>query len=92
MASGTPVLVSTDPALREVTGGAAVVVDPYSAESIAAGLWQLLTDRVLRDQLRQRGIVRSQAFTWERCAADTLALYHEVLGLAVSPQTAYVAP
>jgi glycosyltransferase involved in cell wall biosynthesis len=78
LASGTPTLVSTDPALREVTGDAALSVDPRRAEDIAGGLLTLLRDGRLAGYLRAAGPARARHFTWERCARATLALYREV--------------
>jgi glycosyltransferase involved in cell wall biosynthesis len=65
MASGTPVVVSADPALREVAGDAAA---PSLAEA-------------LRDRARYRaaGLERAKLFTWKRTAELTAAAYREVL-------------
>lgn len=72
MACGAPVLTSATSALPEVTGAAALLVDPRDAGAIAAGLTRLATDAGLRADLRERGLARAAAFTWERCAAETL--------------------
>ncbi|MBV9092535.1 MAG: glycosyltransferase family 4 protein, partial [Streptosporangiaceae bacterium] len=79
-ACGVPTLISSDPALTEVAGtGTAVVVDPHSADDIARGLWQIVSDPMLAAQLRARGLERARAFSWDRCAAETLAIYRELL-------------
>ena len=51
MACGTPVVTSNVSSLPEVAGGAALLVDPYDAEAIAAGICQALTDEPLRADL-----------------------------------------
>ena len=76
MACGCPVACSAIPALTEVAGGAAVTFDPDDAESIAAGVRELLADRPLH---RERGLARAAQFTWERAAAEYEAVYRELL-------------
>jgi glycosyltransferase involved in cell wall biosynthesis len=78
MQCGTPVLTSNVSALPEVAGEAAVLVSPANVEEIAAGLTRLLEDAGLRAELRARGYARAQAFSWERCARETLAVYRRV--------------
>ena len=71
MACGTPVVASGIPALREVAGEAAYLVDPYFAENIAEGINRVLTDEHLREGLKIRGLARVKDFSWERCARET---------------------
>jgi O-antigen biosynthesis alpha-1,2-mannosyltransferase len=73
MACGTPVLTSNVTALPETVGeGNALLVDPLSIESLAAGLDRLADDAVLRAQLRERGLHRATAFSWDRVAEKTV--------------------
>ncbi|MFL5733162.1 MAG: glycosyltransferase family 4 protein [Chloroflexia bacterium] len=78
LACGTPTLVSTDGALREVVGDAAVAVDPRSVEEIADGLERLLLDEGLRARLREQGPVQVARFTWEAAARKVLDVYEKV--------------
>jgi glycosyltransferase involved in cell wall biosynthesis len=80
MACGTPVVTSNVSSLPEVTGDAAVLVDPYDVESIVAGIERVLTDPVLNAELRRKGVARARAFSWEQSVARTLQLYEEVGG------------
>jgi glycosyltransferase involved in cell wall biosynthesis len=74
MACGTPVLTSSATAIPETTGeGNALVVDPLSVEAIAAGLDRLAEDAALRADLRQRGLARAAAFSWDRVAGKVAA-------------------
>jgi glycosyltransferase involved in cell wall biosynthesis len=63
MALGTPVLSSTRSALPEVLGDAALLVDPYDVEAMAAGMVALATDGVLRDRLRAAGPRRAELYS-----------------------------
>lgn len=74
MAQGIPVLTSDVGATREVADGAALLVDPVSTSSIRDGLVQLLSDEPLRRKLSRLGMERAASFSWERTAADTLAV------------------
>jgi glycosyltransferase involved in cell wall biosynthesis len=74
MATGTPVLASRRGALPEVTGEAALLVEP-EAGPLADALATLLGDGALRARLREAGLARAAAFSWARTAAETLAVY-----------------
>ncbi len=78
MACGCPVVVSNVASLPEVCGDAAYYVDPYSIESIADGMYKVLTDKGLRESLVRKGLERVKLFSWERCARETLKVFDEV--------------
>ncbi len=77
MACGTPVITSNVSSLPEVAGDAALLVDPYNEEEIAAALLTLLRDPATAAQLRERGLARAATYTWERTARATLATYEQ---------------
>jgi len=79
MASGTPVVTSNLSSLPEVVGDAAVLVDPYSAESIAEGILTVLRSTHLRGELSKRGLERVKAFSWARSVQRVREVYGEVL-------------
>ena len=63
MAYGCPVVVSNAASVPEVCGDAAYYVDPYNVESIAEGMYKVLTHDSLRQSLIQRGIERAKLFS-----------------------------
>jgi len=71
MACGTPVACSDLPVLAEVTGGAAVLADPADEAGFAAALGAVLRDPARAHDLRQRGLERAAAFSWDVSAAAT---------------------
>jgi glycosyltransferase involved in cell wall biosynthesis len=77
MACGTPVVTSNTSSLPEVTGDAALLVDPYSEDQIADALLQITGDEALRSRLRAAGLEQAKRFTWRDAAARTLQLYRE---------------
>ncbi len=76
---GTPVVTSNVSSLPEVVGDAAMLVDPYSSESIADGMRRVLTDEHLRAFLRERGMARAREFSWERSVRRIREVYGEVM-------------
>ncbi|MEY3557961.1 MAG: hypothetical protein RL374_667 [Actinomycetota bacterium] len=79
MAHGAAVVTSRGTSTEEVAGGAAVLVDPLSIESIAAGLSEALANV---DQLRTSGIARAAQVPWSVTADATVSAYREVLGVS----------
>jgi len=75
MACGTPVVTSRGGATEETAGGAAVLVDPYDPEGIAAGIADAVARR---DELRTLGLERARAFSWDLAARATAELYRGV--------------
>jgi glycosyltransferase involved in cell wall biosynthesis len=73
MSTGTPVLATPDPAVREVGGDAVLYAEPAD---FADALLRLLADAERRSQA---GLERARAFTWEQTARLTAAVYREVL-------------
>ena len=77
MASGTPVVTSNLSSLPEVTGDAAVLIDPYDPVSIADGISSVLTDETRRRDLRRKGLARAQQFSWEQSVRRVREIYGE---------------
>jgi glycosyltransferase involved in cell wall biosynthesis len=79
MAHGAAVVTSQGTSTEEVAGGAAVLVDPLSVESIAAGVSEAIANV---DELRARGLARAAEVTWSATAEATVSAYREVMGTA----------
>jgi glycosyltransferase involved in cell wall biosynthesis len=75
MRCGTPVLTSSTSSLPEVGGEAALYVDPYDVDAIAAALCKLASQPSLRADLAARGLHRAQLFNWLRTAEQTMHVY-----------------
>jgi glycosyltransferase involved in cell wall biosynthesis len=73
-----PVLASRDPALVEVSGGAAIHEEADDVDAIAASLARLLEDGERRRELVARGRERVAAFSWERTARSLAQVYRSV--------------
>lgn len=76
MASGAPVVAGRSGALPEVTGNAAVLVDPLDVSAIAAGIERAISER---ESLIAAGRERARLFTWKKAADAMASLYKELL-------------
>ncbi len=84
MAHGTPVVTSNTSSLPEVTGNAALLVNPENVFEIRRGLQRVLLDPALRAQMKQRGYEQAQKFSWNKSVSRILDIYREVAGSRVS--------
>lgn len=78
LALGVPVVTSEVASLPEVAGPAARYVNPEEVNDIREGLSDVLTDQRLRTRLHEAGPKQAKRFSWQKCAAETLAVYRDV--------------
>ena len=78
MACGVPVVCSNVSSLPEAAGDAALLVAPTDDEALAAAIQRLLLEPALAADLRRLGLQRAATFQWQRCAAETVAIYQRV--------------
>lgn len=72
--AGVPVVTSNVSSLPEVAGDGAILVDPLSAQSIAAGAQRLLSDEILRNDIIKKATHNVSRFSWANCAQEILLL------------------
>jgi glycosyltransferase involved in cell wall biosynthesis len=84
MRCGTPVITSKTTALAEIGRGAALLVDPYQTEEIAAGMIRVIRDEAFRSELREAGLARARQYTWDTTAVKLAAVYRSLAGRATS--------
>jgi glycosyltransferase involved in cell wall biosynthesis len=77
MRLGIPVVVTPDPALLEVTGGLATVMDDWTAESLARAVPRAV--HTSGEDLA-RGVAHASGFTWQRTAAEVRAALAACIG------------
>jgi glycosyltransferase involved in cell wall biosynthesis len=74
MALGVPTLVARAASLPEVCGDAALYCDPNSVETIARGLFTLLSDQGERSRLARDGVANARRFRWDDSARGTASV------------------
>jgi glycosyltransferase involved in cell wall biosynthesis len=79
MAAGVPVITSNNSSLPEVTGNAAVLIDPRSTSELRNALTRLLQSPEQRAQLSELGAAQAREFRWDVCAAKSLRFFESVL-------------
>ena len=72
MACGVPVLAANTSSMPEVTGEAALLVDPYSVQSIAEGMLRMVHEAGLKERLIAMGLIRAQEFSWPKTVSAVL--------------------
>ena len=77
---GIPTVASNTSAVPEVSGDAALGVDPRSVRSIAHAISSLVSDVGLADRMAARARAQAQRFSWDETARLTLQVYERVLG------------
>lgn len=80
LAAGVPVVTSNTSSLPEVAGPAAIFVDPLSVSDIRGALLDVLTSPNTAARLRAEARKQASRYTWERCAAQSLAFFESVVG------------
>lgn len=81
MALGVPVMTADIPALREVSGHAALFVDPLDVAAIAHAIGRLDSDLHLCRELSQRGLEQAVAYQAPAYLQRLQKLYAEVAGV-----------
>lgn len=72
MACGVPVIASNSGALPEVIKDAGLMAKTHDIEAFADLMVKISQDEHLRADLISKGYKRSQEFTWDKCAKETL--------------------
>jgi glycosyltransferase involved in cell wall biosynthesis len=80
MACGAPVIASRIPSIVEAVGSdAARLISPTDVQAFARSIVEILNNENERRQLSLIGQERASAFSWEKTARATLAVYGEIL-------------
>lgn len=73
MACGTPVISSRTSSIPEVVGDAALLVsDPADAAEVSRAILAVSTAAEQQAEMVRRGLRQASAFSWRRCATETM--------------------
>ena len=81
LAAGTPVVGYAGGAVGEVVGDAGLLVRSGDEASLGDALVRILADDALRAACASRARARAGAFSWDRAADETLAVYRRLVGV-----------
>ncbi|PKP52928.1 MAG: group 1 glycosyl transferase [Bacteroidetes bacterium HGW-Bacteroidetes-1] len=78
MRCGSPVITSDTSSMPEVSGGAAMIINPFKPEEITEAMKLILTDEKKSNELIEKGFLQSAKFSWNAMAQEVLTLYYEL--------------
>jgi len=79
MAHDCPVICSNTSSIPEVVGDAGEYFDPIDPQSLIAAVERVIPSVSRREVLVKNGRERLKYFSWERCAAETINIYKQLL-------------
>jgi glycosyltransferase involved in cell wall biosynthesis len=79
MACGKPVVTSDNSSLPEITGSAALLVNPLDVRKMAEVILELFLNRDLQAELSEKARQRAASFSWVRTARETFRVYEAVV-------------
>lgn len=77
-ACGLPTLVSNTPSLLEIVGDINLTFDPLNPEDIKEKILTVLKNKDLYDKIKEYCHQRSQEFSWEKTAKETLNILESI--------------
>lgn len=77
--TGTPVLASDIPSLREVGGDGALFVDPGAIDKFSEALYAICVDESIRTGIVSSGKEKAEYFCWEKTARKLLGIFENML-------------
>jgi glycosyltransferase involved in cell wall biosynthesis len=80
MDAGAPLVASRVASIPEVTGDAAILVDPLDGDAWVREIARIIKDGALSRQMREKAAARAATFSWEENARKTLDIYRSVAG------------
>jgi len=78
MQCAVPVICTADTSMSEFAQGSALLVERGNIDQLTVQLNDLLGDPALRISMAAAGLLRAEAFSWKRCAQETLEIYRAV--------------
>jgi glycosyltransferase involved in cell wall biosynthesis len=79
MATGVPVVAANRGALPELVGDAGPLIDPESADDLAAAITKLLDDPRAAAECASKGLARARDFQWATTARLVFDVYHAAI-------------
>lgn len=79
MSCGVPVVASCVASLPEVIGDAGIMINPRDSAELADKIEMVITSDSLRQEFIAKGLKRTERFSWNAAARETLNIYKEAL-------------
>jgi glycosyltransferase involved in cell wall biosynthesis len=79
IACGTPVITSNLSSLPEVTGDAAILINPHNIDEMRDAMQTIANDEQLRLKFKSLSLQRAKLFSWEKTGKKTLEILQRFL-------------
>ena len=79
MSCGIPVITSNCASMPEVSGDAALLVNPESVGEISVGMRKIVQEEGLRTKLITKGLIQSNKYSWSNVASRIHSVLREVM-------------
>ncbi len=79
MACGTPVSASNRGSLPELVGKAGRFFEPTDERAIRDVIGQVLSDDLMRKEMRETGLTRARQFMWDNAAKDAVTIFDQLV-------------
>lgn len=70
MSCRTPVITTNYGATKEIAGDAGLLVNPVDISDISGAMEKIAVDLEFQDALREKGVERTRAFSWQKAGAQ----------------------
>lgn len=79
MACGTPVITSNLSSLPEVTGNAAILINPYDTAEITNAMAEIGENKKMRSHLSNLSLTRAKQFSWAKTGEQTKTILQQFI-------------
>ena len=79
MAAGIPAIAGNRSSLPEVSGDAALLVNPEDADELGAQMLAVALSQDRANRMIKAGRERAALFTWQKAVLETASVYRELL-------------
>lgn len=77
MSSELPIITSNMHSTKEISGEAALLVNPESVNEISKAMIEIFKNKPLRKEYIKKGIKREKFFSWPKAAKQTINIYND---------------
>lgn len=78
MSCRVPVIAANNSSIPEVCGDAALLIEAKDYKGIAQKIYEVLSNPILRKDLKEKGLKNVERFSWDRAARKVLAFYERI--------------
>jgi len=79
MSCGLPVIASDTSALKEVVGGAGILVKVGDEIEFGKQILNVIKNNKIKERLKEKSLAQAKKFSWEKTAQKTINLYSKII-------------